>query len=317
MAGRAMKKDGRDQADIVIRFDYEQVPAEYHADMQADAKAIRMRLIEAAGTLMDAGERLLRWKDVLPHGAWLPWVVAETGFSPQWARDAINVYRRFQHTPLLLMDLDLALPQTAVIRLATAPDAAFEDVMDRLKEGEKLRVVDVDDVIKGHRKREKAETLEGQAEAAPPDTRPRAADMLLSMADRARDELAPAVVARLVAVLHLIEDAQARLATGKSSKKKLEGVLRPHAQWLTDALEQLTQRVAVSDTKPVHVTFLDRQHHEPGPWANVAAFLRDLSHSSAWEKIPADDVPGLLQRGRDALEAVLHPDERRSFFRML
>lgn len=316
MAGQAMRRDQHDRTDVVIRFDYAQVPAEYHADMQADAKAIRMRLIEAAGNLMDAGERLLRWKDVLPHGAWLPWVVAETGFSAQWARDAINVYRRFRHSPMLLIDHDLALPQTALVRLATAPDAAFEDIMDRLKEGERLRVVDVDDVIKGHRKREKAETLEGGAEAAPPDTRPSAADALRTMADRARDELAPAVVARLVAVLHLIEDAQAGLAAGKSNKKRLEGALRPHAQWLTDALEQLTQRLAVSETKPVHVTFLNRQHHESGPWADVAAFLRDLSHSSAWEKIPANGVPDLLRRGRETLEAVLHPDERRSFFRM-
>lgn len=137
--------------------------------------------------------------------------------------------------------------------------------------------------------------------------------MLGSMADRARDELIPVVIRRLVQMLHILEDYE----TLKPSKKKLEGKLRPHAQWLTDALEQLTQRCAISDASLVHKTLLDRPQHEPGPWADAVAFLRDISHSIAWEKIGAADVPELVQRGKEVLEAILSPEERRPFFRMI
>jgi hypothetical protein len=205
------------------------------------------------------------------------------------------------------------LPQTAIVRLATAPDGAFEDVRDRLAEGDTLLVADVDEIVKRHRRLAKGEEENAEAAAAPEPAAPSGSDILRTMVDQARDELVPVVIGRLVQVLYILEDYEAE----KPSKKKLEGKLRPHAQWLTDALEQLTQRRAISGTSLVHKTLLDRQQHEPGPLADVATFLRDISHSIAWEKeIDAADVPELVQRGRVALQAVLSPDERRSFFRM-
>jgi hypothetical protein len=300
----------KDAADVIVAFDYSKVPAEHREPLRADALAIRSNLIRAAGYLMDTGERLARWRDVLPHGAWLPWVEAEAGMSAQSARDAINVFLRFRDKPLLLQDFDLALPQTALVRLATAPDNAFEDVRDRLDEGDKLRVADVDEIVKRHRRLVKGEDNAGTV-VDPEPAGSSGAETLRTMVDRARDELVPVVINRLVQVLYILEDYEAE----KPSKKKLEGKLRADAQWLTDALEQLTQRRAFSDTSLVQKTLLDRQQHEPGPWADAAAFLRDISHSTAWEKIDAADVPELVWRWRACLEAVLAPDERRSFFR--
>lgn len=297
--------------DVLVGFDYSQVPAEHREPLHADALAIRSNLLRAAGYLMDTGQRLLRWRSVLPHGSWLAWIETEAGMSAQSARDAINVYKRFQHAPLLLDDLNLALPQTAIVRLATAPDIAFEDVCDRLVEGGRLRVKEVDGIIKHHRKLAKGEIEEGNS-VEEPEPAATGADILRTMADRARDELIPLIIARLKDVLFVLEDYEVQ----KPSKKKLEGKLRSHAQWLTDALEQLTQRRAISGTTPVHRTLVDRQPHEPGPWADAATFLRDISHSIAWEKIDAADVSELVQRWRGCLEAILSPDERRSFFRM-
>ncbi len=73
-------------------------------------------------------------------------------------------------------------------------------------------------------------------------------------------------------------------------------------------LEQLTQRRAVSDAKLIHITLLDRQLHEPGRWADVTRFFSDIAHSLAWEAIKSPDIPGLLQRGKTALQAVLARD---------
>lgn len=306
----------RKSPDVIVRFDYSQVAAEHREALKLDAYEIRSELITAATSLMRAGQRLTRWRDILPHGAWLPWVVAETGMSEQWARDAMNVFRRFGHAPTLLADLDIALPQTAIVRLATAPEDAFDDIIERVSQGERLRASDVTDIVKTHRKRLKAEEGETDSSALSEPIVPSAADALMSMAETAHDELVPLVVRRLVAVLYIIEDAETSLAAGKSNKRKLEHDLRGHAQWLTDALEQLSGRRAASDTKLVHHTMIERTEYEPGPWADAATFLRDIAHSLAWEKILADDVPALLKRGREVLTAVLSPDERRSFFRM-
>jgi hypothetical protein len=286
--------------------------------MKADAGEIRKGLIRAASALMDAGERLTRWREILPHGTWLDWVWEEAGMSDQSARDAINLFRRFEHSPTLLHDLDLALPPTALVRLATAPDGAFEDVLDRVKDGERLRVVDVQHIVSDFRKRNpEPDTGTESAPAAQP-VYTTAAAALIGMADRARDELVPQIVVRLRTVLHVIEDAEALHASkGKTSLAKLQQELRGEAQWLTDALEQLSQRQAPTGSDVVHRTLLSRAGHEPGAWADVAAFLRDISHSVSWESIKAAQVPDLLERGRTALHAVLSPLERISAIRTL
>ncbi|WP_156921889.1 hypothetical protein [Azorhizobium doebereinerae] len=131
------------------------------------------------------------------------------------------------------------------------------------------------------------------------------------MADHARDELVPRVVERMLVVLGILEDAEAKLASGgKYSLGKLEGELRVHAQWLTDAIEQVTQRRATTASRSVHVTLLNRAEHLPGPWADVTACLRDIAHSSSWEAIKSADVPALLRRGKATLHGVLSPEER-------
>ncbi len=298
-------------------FDYSRVATEHREPMKADAGEIRKGLITAAGSLMDAGERFARWRAILPHGTWLDWVWEETGMSDQWARDAINLFRRFEHSPTLLRDLDLALPPTALVRLATAPEGAFEDVMDRVKDGERLRVIDVQHIVSDFRKRN-AEPDTGETIPAAEPVRTAAAAALREMADRARDELVPQIVVRLRTVLHVIEDAEALHASkGKTSLAKLQKDLRGEAQWLTDALEQLSQRHAATGSQVVHQTFLSRAGHEPGAWADVAAFLRDIAHSVSWERIKAAQVPDLLERGRTALHAVLSPQERISAIRTL
>lgn len=165
------EQHGTEVPDVIVRFDYSQVAAEHREALKLDAYEIRSELITAATSLMRAGQRLTRWRDILPHGAWLPWVVAETGMSEQWARDAMNVFRRFGHAPTLLADLDIALPQTAIVRLATAPEDAFDDIIERVSQGERLRASDVTDIVKTHRKRLKAEEGETDSSALAPARR--------------------------------------------------------------------------------------------------------------------------------------------------
>lgn len=301
---------------LSIRFDYEKVDPAHRDGLQKDASEIRARLKETALSMMDIGERLLRSRSKLPHGAWLPWLLSETGMSESWSRGCIKLFKRFGDDAMLLEQLDVALPPTAILRLASAPSTAVEDVRDHVTEGGILSVAEVEALIKSHRNSENKPANAATREAEPTaDAAPLGADALRIMADRARDELVPLVIDRMQQVLVFLDETEERYRAGhKISLRDLQANLRERAQWLTDALEQITQRSAVSDAKLVHQTFLVRPAHEPGPWAEAASFLRDLAASSAWEKIKAADVPELLRRGHKVMQAVL-PVVPRSFLR--
>lgn len=300
---------------LSVRFDYETVDPAHRDGLQEDAREIRARLKETALSMMDIGERLVRSRPKLPYGAWLPWLTSETGMSESWSRGCMKLFDRFHDQAMLLEQLNLALSPTVILRLASAPDTAVEDVMDHVKEGGTWQVAEVEALIRRHRNGEN-EPADVAGETEPAEgAGPLGADALRIMADGALDGLVPLVIERLQEVLAFLQDTEDRYHAGhKIGLKDLQANLRERAQWLSDALEQITQRRAASDTKLVHVTFLDRPEHEPGPWADAAAFLRDLSASSAWEKIKAADVPDLLRRGREVLQAVL-PPVTRSFFR--
>jgi hypothetical protein len=294
-----------DRGAAVAGFDYGVVPEGVRKELQDSAREIRSRLMETAAGMMDIGERLAKARDQLPHGSWLPWLVAETGMSEQWARNCVNLHLRFAQQPRLLEELDVALSPTALVRLASAPDAAYEDIIDRAREGERLRVVDVEDVIRDHRQREREAQGKGPRARAFADDAPVGANALRLLADRARDELIPQIVARAQAVLGVLEDAEEALAAGRRvTAEGLKG-LRPDAQWLTDALEQLSQRRADGHVKLVHKTFLNRPPLDAGAWSDAASFLRDIAESDAIVAALKAGVLAFVERGAKALRGAL------------
>lgn len=304
MAESLAKVTTADRGAAVVGFDYESVPEDVRRELQDSAREIRARLIETAAGMMDIGERLLKAKERLPHGAWLPWLVAETGMSEQWARNCVNLFLRFSPQPDLLEKLPL--PPTALVRLASAPDAACEDVIDRAKDGEKLRVVDVEEVIRQHRDREREAKGKGpRVRAFASEDVLVGADALRQLADRARDELIPQIIDRAQAVLGVLEDAEETLASGKRVTAKGLQSLRPDAQWLTEALEQLSQRRAEGHVKLVNGTFLDRPPLEAGAWSDAAAFLRNISSSDAITAALKVGVPAFVEQGTKALRGAL------------
>lgn len=292
-----------------ISFNYEAVNPLYRQNLIADAQAIRDRLRETSRALIDIGELLARARPQLPHGAWLPWLLSETGMSESWARGCIRVYKRFHNQRQLVAALDFALPPTAVVRLAYAPAAAIEDVRERVVGGRMLRVSDVETIIKRHRPGASASTRGAEGRQVPASHCIAGLGGLRELGLEAQKDLISAVVERMREMLVLLEEADARLQAGRRPNlRDLQADLRARAQWLTDGLEQITQRRAHSSTRLAHETFIERRDYEPGSaWGDAASFLRDISHSIAWERIKAADVPGLLLKGRKTLRAVL-PD---------
>lgn len=289
----------------VVEFSYGEVSSENREALQVHAREIRERLVFTAIAMIEIGERLIAARPLLPHGAWLRWLIAETGMSESWSRDCIRVYKRFHERRKLVEEKSVALPSTAFVRLAAAPEAAVEDVFDRVTGGEKLRVADVEEVIRRHRDRERETAGKGFQAHEYEEEEPVGADALRILADRARDELIPQIIDRAHAVLNVLEDAEEALVSGKRvTAKELQG-LRPDAQWLTDALEQLIQRRAVGQVKVVHQTFLDRPPLEVGPWSDAAAFLRGISSSDAVAAALKEGVPAFVERGLKALRRAL------------
>jgi hypothetical protein len=65
------------------------------AQCQRHAEAIRVLGKRIARDIIEIGERLIEVKGALPHGAWLPWIDAEFGWSQQTARNFMDVADRF------------------------------------------------------------------------------------------------------------------------------------------------------------------------------------------------------------------------------
>lgn len=121
---------------------------------------------------------------------------------------------------------------------------------------------------------------------------------LHKLAQQGAATLIPQIVVRLVEVRSTFEQANTVLASGKSPNKgQFMKDTRDTCQWLTDALEQLSQCGATSKVQTVHQTKIERQPYADPVWGDVAALCCDISSSHAWEKIKSSDMPDLIKRG--------------------
>jgi|GEM_PF-2958963 len=307
MAGRTTTKvTVLDHGATVPKFDYGQLPATAREALREHARGIRERLVFTALAMIDIGEHLVAARPLLPHGAWLPWLVAETGMSESWSRDCIRVFERFHERRQVVEEKIFALPATAFVRLAAAPAEATEDVFGRVQEGERLRVTDVEQVIREYRQR-KGELDEGKGPhaTAHKESELGCIDVLHALADRARDELIPQILARAQGLAQRLHEADETLRSGKRVTAKDLRPLFRDAQWLTDALEQLTQRRGAGSGRVVHQTFLDRPPHDGGPWGDVAAFLRAIGSSDAIDAELRGGISAFVKRGLDAFNRAL------------
>src|SRR4051812_29722081 len=74
-------------------FDYAVLPEEIANEARSTAGRIKARLRRTASDIVATGEDLLRLKDRLGHGRFLPWVDAEFGMSADTAGRYMNVAR--------------------------------------------------------------------------------------------------------------------------------------------------------------------------------------------------------------------------------
>lgn len=121
---------------------------------------------------------------------------------------------------------------------------------------------------------------------------------LFQLAQQGTATLVPQIAKRLAEIRDIFEQADVVLTSGKNlNKGQFMKDTRDTCQWLTDALEQLSQCGAASKVQTVHQTKLARQAYADQAWGNIAALCCDISSSNAWERIKANDMPDFIKRG--------------------
>jgi hypothetical protein len=84
-------------------------------------------------------------KDRLPHGAWLPWLKTEFGWTDRTAENFMNVSQRFKSETVSNSHIDMG----ALYRLASpkTPEAARTEAIRRAESGERITRSVVEEII--------------------------------------------------------------------------------------------------------------------------------------------------------------------------
>jgi hypothetical protein len=124
-----------------IPFDYAALYRPVEVSARSDAALVKGLMRRTAEDLIDIGTALIRQKDSLPHGMFLPWIEAEFVMSENTALRMMNVARAFGGKSASVADLT----PTALYELA-APSTPLEvtiEVQRRIDDGELVTAADI------------------------------------------------------------------------------------------------------------------------------------------------------------------------------
>jgi hypothetical protein len=110
------------------------------------AEAIKALAKRTIADAIEIGHHLIEAKKLCGHGNWLPWLKREFGWSDKTAEQFINVHKlqgKFEKIS------DLSLPVSGLYPLArpSTPEAARQEVIDRIERGETFSVAEVEHTI--------------------------------------------------------------------------------------------------------------------------------------------------------------------------
>jgi hypothetical protein len=116
-------------------FDYGCVPQENRAEVHELTKSVKSSRRVQLAAMVEIGESLLRAKELLGHGNFLPWLRAEFLMSERTARNYMALFACFQGKTGNFADMD---PSTAR-ELIAAPAEVRDPIMRRAEAGEIIR----------------------------------------------------------------------------------------------------------------------------------------------------------------------------------
>ena len=120
-----------------------------------DGHVARIRMLgkNIVTDIVEIGRLLTECKRRLPHGAWLPWLQREFGWTEQTALNYMRLYEAADKSKKFL-DLDVPVSSLFLLTAPSTPEAAREEVIQRAT-GKPLRHREVKAIIAEHRAEER------------------------------------------------------------------------------------------------------------------------------------------------------------------
>ena len=97
------------------------------------------------------GQWLTEVKERLPHGAWLPWLQTEFGWSDETARKMMRVYECLKSQQSLNLEIDVSA--LYLIAAPSTPEPVREEVIRRAQSGESMTHAKAVEVVHSHQQR--------------------------------------------------------------------------------------------------------------------------------------------------------------------
>lgn len=134
---------------VQVGFDYDQLDPDIRTDVEAAGHRIHELERRTSESIVEIGQHLIRVKQQLPHGAFLPWLTAEFGWSDRTARNFMQVAEVFGGKSEIISDF----APTALIALASpsTPEDVRIDLTHLAAIGQKVTVADVKHAIEEHK----------------------------------------------------------------------------------------------------------------------------------------------------------------------
>lgn len=119
---------------LTTGFDYGRLPPEIVQDAQDDTVLIQSCLKRIGFEIFTFGAALIRQKDRLGRGYWLPWLNAETGFSEDTAERFMRVFRTLSGDEFRTVR-NSGLQLTTLYALAGAPEGVRYQIAEAINNG--------------------------------------------------------------------------------------------------------------------------------------------------------------------------------------
>lgn len=144
-------------------FDYEHLAPEVRTDVQESTRRIHELERRTSESIIEIGQQLIRVKQRLPHGEFLPWLASEFGWGQATAYNFIRVAEVFGDAKVTNF---VSFQPSALYALASnnVPEEVREGFQQAADAGEKVTHAKVQEAIREHR-----EQQERAAEFACPD----------------------------------------------------------------------------------------------------------------------------------------------------
>jgi len=122
-------------------FDYAAVPAENVAEINKLVSRIRATHRRHLEAVYEIGADLLRAKELLGHGNFLPWLQAEFRWSERTANNYMSIARFFQGKSANFADLDVGT--ASALAAKSTPAAIRNELLERAEAGESITRAEV------------------------------------------------------------------------------------------------------------------------------------------------------------------------------